>query len=160
MAYNKKTWKEKLADEKDFPRLVRLEGRLRKLWGAETCVIPAPREVDAVMRKVPRGRLITINQIREAVARKHGAEIGCPITTGIFARVAAGAAGEDAAEGRKRITPYWRTLKEGGVINEKYPGGPEAQKKLLEAEGHTILQKGKKFVVADYKRRLACTIGG
>jgi alkylated DNA nucleotide flippase Atl1 len=155
MAYRKKTWKEKLADDKDLPRIVKLDARLRKLWKAETCVIPAPREVDAIMRRVPRGRLITINQIREAMARKHGAEIGCPICTGIFARVAAGAAAEDAAEGKKLITPYWRTLKEGGVINEKYPGGAAAQRKLLESEGHTVLQRGKKFVVADHESRLA-----
>jgi hypothetical protein len=46
-------------------------------------VIPAPREVDEVMRRVPRGRLITVNQIRAALARKHGVDTACPITTGI-----------------------------------------------------------------------------
>lgn len=154
MAYQNKSWKKKLADDKDLPRIVKLEGRLRKSWGAETCVIPAPREVDAVMRKVPRGRLITINQIRAAMARKHGAEIGCPITTGIFARIAAGAAAEDASAGKKRITPYWRTLKEGGAINEKYPGGVETQKGLLEGEGHVVIRKGRRFVVAEFGKRL------
>ncbi len=155
MAYRKKTWKEKLADVKGLPRIVKLDAKLRKLWKAETCVIPAPHEVDALMKKVPRGKLITINQIRETLARKHGAEIGCPICAGIFARVAAGAAAEDAAEGKKRITPYWRTLKEGGMINDKYPGGAAAQRKLLENEGHTVLKKGSRFRVAEFERRLA-----
>jgi alkylated DNA nucleotide flippase Atl1 len=95
------------------------------------------------MRKVPKGKLITINEIRAILAVKHGATIGCPICTGIFARIAASAAGEEAAEGKKNITPYWRTLKEGGVINEKYPGGAEGQKKLLEKEGHNVVKKGK-----------------
>jgi hypothetical protein len=47
--------------------------------------------------------------------------MGCPITTGIFAWVAANAAEEQKQKGEKDITPYWRTLKNDGVINEKYP---------------------------------------
>jgi len=82
---------------------------------------------------------------------KHNATIGCPITTGIFAWVAAHAAEENAAEGKRDITPYWRTLKSGGVINEKYPGGIENIKVRLESEGHSIVQKGKKYVVQDYE---------
>jgi hypothetical protein len=52
--------------------------------------------------------------------------------------MAARAAEEEAAEGRKDITPYWRTLKGKGELNEKYPGGVAAQAKKLKAEGHTI----------------------
>ncbi|MEM4246557.1 MAG: MGMT family protein [Candidatus Bathyarchaeia archaeon] len=152
MAYLKKSWREKLADDKGLPKIVKIEGKMRRSWGEGTCVIPAPREVDEIMRRVPRGRLITINQIREALAKKHKATIGCPITTGIFARIAAGAAEEEAREGRVDVTPYWRTLKQGGVINEKYPGGVSAQRKLLEAEGHTVIQKGKSFVVKDFEK--------
>jgi len=106
------------------------------------------------MKKVSEGKLITINQIRASLAKKHGATIGCPITTGIFASIAAHAAEEASTEGEKNITPYWRTLKEGGVINEKYPGGVEAQKKLREKEGHKVIQKGKKYVVANFEKYL------
>jgi hypothetical protein len=59
--------------------------KMSKRWGTGTVVIPAPMEVDEVMRRVPEGKLITINEIRAVLARKHGATIGCPITTGIFA---------------------------------------------------------------------------
>ena len=45
-------------------------------------------------------------------------------------------------------------LSAGGVINEKYPGRVETQKKLLEKEGHRIIQKGKKYVVADSDKYL------
>ena len=81
--------------------------------------------VDDVMRKVPKGKLVTINQIRELLAARHHAYTACPITTGIFAGVAARAADEDEQAGKKRITPYWRTLKEGGEVNPEYPGGLE-----------------------------------
>ncbi len=107
------------------------------------------------MRRVPEGKLITINEIRAALAKKHGATIGCPMTTGIFAWIAANAAEEQRQKGEKDITPYWRTLKSGGVINPKYPGGVEAQKKLLEKEGHEVVQKGKKYVVVDFEKSLA-----
>ena len=85
-------------------------------------VIPAPIEVDEIMRKVPAGKLTTINEIRAALAKKHKATIGCPMTTGIFAWVAAHAAEEREQSGEKDITPHWRPLKTGGVLNEKYPG--------------------------------------
>jgi len=126
-------------------------------WGEGTVVIPAPLEVDAIMKGVPEGRLITINQIRAALAKKHGATIGCPICTGIFAGISARAAADAKEEGDKDITPYWRTLKEGGVVNEKYPGGLEGQRVLLEKEGHTVLQKGRKLVVQDYEKKLVDT---
>ena len=117
--------------------------------------IPAPMEVDEIMKSVPKGKLVTINEIRVAIAKKHGATIGCPITTGIFTWVAAHAAEEQKMKGEKNITPYWRTLKAGGVINEKYPGGVEAQKQLLEKEGHKVVKKGQKCVVVEYEKALA-----
>jgi hypothetical protein len=120
-------------------------------WGKGTVVIPAPREVDALMKRVPPGKLITINEIRAALARRHGATIGCPITTGIFAWIAAHAAEEMAAQMAARITPYWRTLKTGGQLNPKYPGGVPALRKRLQAEGHTVVKRGKNYFVADYQ---------
>jgi len=156
MPKTRKTWREKLADDKGLPKVEKISKKMSARWGPEggTVVIPAPREVNEIMRKVPEGKLITINEIREFLAKKHHATIGCPMTTGIFAWVAAHAAEEDRAEGKKDITPYWRTLKSGGVINEKYPGGYEAQKQLLEKEGHKVIQKGKKFLVADHEKYL------
>ena len=151
----KKSWSEKLKDNKDFPRVEEITEKMSKRWGTGTVVIPAPKEVDEIMRKVPEGKLITINNIRAVLAKKHNATIGCPICTGIFARIAAGAAEEQRQKGEKNITPYWRTLKAGGEINEKYPGGVEGQKKLLEKEGHEVVQKGKKYFVINFEKSLA-----
>ena len=151
----RKSWREKLADSKGLPRIGRVEGKMTTRWGTGTMVIPAPAEVDEMMQKISRGRLTTINEIRAALAKKHGVNIACPITTGIFAWIAAHAAEEAAAEGRKRITPYWRTLKTGGELNSKYPGGIPALKKRLQAEGHQIVRKGKRYFVADYEKEPA-----
>jgi alkylated DNA nucleotide flippase Atl1 len=132
------SWQEKLADSKDLPKVVEINDRMSQRWGTGTCVIPAPKEVDELMRKVPKGKVTTINEIRAALARRHGATIGCPITTGIFAGIAAKAAEEAKSEGKKDLTPYWRTLKSGGELNPKYPGGAEAQAARLKDEGHAI----------------------
>ena len=154
MPTKKKSWTEKLADSRDLPKVERITDKMSKRWGTGTVVIPAPMEVDEMMRKVPEGNLATINEIRAALAKKHEATIGCPITTGIFAWIAAHAAEEQRQEGKKDATPYWRTLKTGGVINPKYPGGVERQRKHLEKEGHQVIQKGKKHIVADYEKSL------
>lgn len=151
----KKSWCEKLADNKDLPKVEKITGKMSRRWGTGTVVIPAPMEVDEIMTSVPEGKVITINEIRSALARKHKATIGCPITTGIFAWIAANAAEERRQDSEKNVTAYWRTLKSGGVINEKYPGGAEAQRKLLEREGHEVVQKGKNYVVVDYQKSLA-----
>ncbi len=129
---------------------------MSKRWGTGTVVIPAPREVDEIMAKVPEGKVTTIKQIREIVARRHGATIGCPLTTGIFANIAAHAAEEAVAEGKKDTTPYWRTLKSKGELNEKYPGGIGAQATHLREEGHTIESgRGKKPPrVKDFEKSL------
>lgn len=150
----KKSWREKLADDKGLPKVGPVEGRMTKKWGEGLMVIPAPREVDALMQKVPKGKLTTINELRAALARQHKANFSCPITTGIFAWIAAHAAEEASAEGRRRITPYWRTLKTGGELNAKYPGGIPSLKKRLVAEGHKVVQKGKRFLVADFEKAL------
>ncbi len=157
MAKKTKSWQEKLADSKDLPKVVKVPPKMVGRWGAkhgDTLLIPTPIEVDEIMRTVPKGKLITTNEIKVRLAKKHKANIGCPLTTGIFAGIAAKAAEEAKSEGKKNITPYWRTLKAGGIINEKYPGGVETQKELLGKEGHKVILKGKKAVVTDFEKSL------
>ena len=150
----KKSWREKLADNKGLPKVAQVGGKLTKRWGEGTFVIPAPLEVDALMKRVPKGRLVTINELRAALAANHKADFACPITTGIFSWIAAHAAAEAEAGGAKRVTPYWRTLKVGGEVNPKFPGGIAELRRRLEAEGHQVRQKGRRFLVVDFERKL------
>lgn len=149
-----KSWREKLADSKDLPKVVTLNYTAQIHWRGDTMAIPSPLEVNEIMASVPRGKVITIQEIRRIVALKHGADIGCPLTCGIFSWISAHAAEEEAAEGKKNTTPYWRTLKTGGELNPKYPGGIERQRMLLEAEGHKVIQKGKKALVENFEMKL------
>ena len=159
MVKKSKTWQEKLVDNKDLPKIIECEekGKFGPRWGlkaGDTLIIPAPIEVDEIMKNVRKGKLITTNEIRKILATKHRTTSACPMTTGIFTWIAAHAAEEAKCEGKENITPYWRTLKTDGVINPKYPGGIEAQKKLLENEGYKVAQSGKKYVVIDYEKHL------
>lgn len=151
----KTTWVEKLNDSKDLPKVVKLRKEAVTHWHGENMVVPSPLEVDAIMRKVPKGKLTTTNELRQALAKKFKTDIACPLTTGIFSWIAANAAEEERAEGKKSITPYWRTLKSNGELNSKYPGGVDQQKTFLEGEGHKVIQKGKKYIVEDYEKKLA-----
>jgi len=154
------SWSEKLDQSDGLPKVVPIGPTMSKQWGEGTVVVPAPREVDAIMKSVPAGKLITIQEIRAILAKRHGATIGCPLTTGIFAWIAANAAEEDHKAKRRGATAYWRTLKSGGFLNEKYPGGIPAHRAKLEAEGHAVIQKGKRFAVVDFERSLAVPRAG
>lgn len=141
----KKSWNEKLNDAKDLPKVIKLNAEAQKRWGGKTMVIPAPIEVDAIMKTAKKGKFLTINDIRKQLSEKHNTETACPITTGIFAWIASHAAEEDRKAGKKKITPYWRTIKSTGELNDKYPGGVLAHKRALQAEGYEIVKKGKKY---------------
>ncbi|MDX1964463.1 MAG: MGMT family protein [Pirellulales bacterium] len=160
-----KSWQEKLANSKDLPKVVTLTDAAARQWGGKkatqlTMAIPAPRDIDALMKTVKRGQLVTTQELRAAVARQHAADVGCPLTTGIFSWIAAHAAQEEREAGKTRVTPYWRTLKTYGELNPKFPGGLERQAQLLAAEGHTIVTRGKRQFVADYQNSLAPLLPG
>lgn len=132
-----KSWREKL--EKGHPTPEVEDTSKGKM------LIPTPLGVDALIRLVTKGKLVTVNRLREKLARDYRADYTCPLTTGIFLRIAAEAAEEDLCRGGKEITPYWRVVKADGSLNEKFPGGVEAQAARLIEEGHLIEPgKGKK----------------
>ncbi len=147
-------WRAKL--ERDDFKIVDIPERMQKVWGRGTMAIARPLDVDAMVRRVRKGKVCTVKQIMEGLAEQYGTDAVCPMTTGIFLRIVAEAAEEDRAAGKKRITPYWRALKTDGKLNEKYPGGVNAQAKQLEAEGAIIVPgRGKQAPkVADYENHL------
>jgi len=118
-------------------------------------LIPKPLDVDALIRKTKRGRLVTVSEIRSRLARDNNVDVACPLTTGIFIRIAAEAAEEDLRNGKKQITPYWRVIRDDGSLNEKFPGGVRAQSQRLKQEGHRVVSQGKgKPKVKDFEQSL------
>jgi alkylated DNA nucleotide flippase Atl1 len=120
----------------------------------DNIVLVNPSEVVAIMKQVPKGRLITIVEICKRIGKQHDAKACCSLTTGIFIMTAANAVEEAGKEGNPLDIPYWRTLKAGGFLNEKYPGGQEAHKELLERENFKVLARGKRYQVVGYEKYL------
>jgi len=152
----KKTFNEKLQVANGLPKIefIGYDHKMAQRFGCGNMLVAHPLEYDDVMRRVPYGKLITSEEIRKYLAQKHGADFTCPLTAGIFINLVAHASQEREDAGSKDVTPYWRTLKKGGVLNEKYPGGIAKQKMLLEQEGHEVIVKGKRYYVKDYERAL------
>ncbi len=148
---SKKDFNAMLRDAKDMPKMqiVKDEATVKK-YGGERMFFAPPAAYDAIMKEVPCGRVTTVGAIREYFAKENGADFTDPITAGIFVSIAAWA----SFQREEDKTPYWRTLKANGELNEKYPGGISAQRKMLEAEGHTVIEKGRKnirYYVKDYE---------
>lgn len=149
------SWREKMERQQE-PKIVEIPPRMQKRLGKGTMVIPRPLDVDALIRKVPKGKLVTVAQLRQELAKRSKVDVACPLTTGIFVRIAAEAAEEERQKGGKRVTPYWRVLTYKGGINSKFPGGAAAQKEKLLAEGHRIekRQGSQAPTVKDYEKAL------
>ncbi len=146
MARVKKSWREKLTDSKDLPKIIKPKGKNATQYG-ERMVVPAPIDVDAEMKKIRKGKVATVGDLRKKLAIKHHVDSACPLCCGIFVWIAAHAAQESETEGKKRITPWWRTVKAKGELNPKYPGGTKEQAKRLRNEGHIIVKRGKRWFV-------------
>lgn len=150
----KKDFNAMLHDSKDMPKFQTItdEASIEKYGGNRMYFAP-PIDYDTVMKKVPLGKVITVGEIRDHFAKQSGADFTEPITAGVFVSIAAWASYQRS----DNETPYWRTLKANGELNEKYPGGALAQKEKLENEGHVVAQKGRKnirYYVKDYENVL------
>lgn len=150
----KKDFNAMLHKDTDMPRIqIVTDQATIKKYGGEKMFFAPPITYDEIMKKVPRGKVITVGAIREYLAEENGADFTDPITAGIFVSIAAWASHQRTED----ETPYWRTLKANGELNAKYPGGIAAQKEKLEAEGHTVVERGRKnirYYVKDYEKVL------
>lgn len=149
---DKKDFNAMLHKATDMPKIqiVTDEATIKK-YGGEKMYFAPPLTYDEIMKKVPYGKVITVGMIRDYLAKENGADFTDPITAGIFVSIAAWASYQRTED----ETPYWRTLKANGELNPKYPGGVEAQREKLEAEGHAIIRKGRtniKYYVKDYEQ--------
>lgn len=143
-----------MLNKKDMPKIQIVEDeKTVKKYGGNKMFFAPPIYYDELMKKVPKGKLITVSQMREYLAKKNNADFTDPMTAGIFINIVAWASYQRTED----ITPYWRTLKSDGQLNDKYPEATALQKRLLEEEGHIVVSKGTKnikYYVKDYKDSL------
>ncbi|GJL94524.1 MAG: hypothetical protein DHS20C05_09290 [Hyphococcus sp.] len=145
---------EKFRSSKD-PYIIVLDKDMPWATKGQKMVISSPIEVDAMIRRVPKGKIVRFDDLRTAIAKKHKAHITCPLTAGIFLNIASAAAEEAKAAGEKKTLAWWRALKSGDELNPKAPGGEAAHRERLEAEGVAVGPKprGKKLIVTDAEKR-------
>lgn len=150
----RKSFNEKLKDSKDMPKIVEIQDeRSVKRYGGNRMLIAPPIHYSGIMAEIPKGKVITIREIREYLSDFYDADFTCPMTAGIFINLSARASCERETD---RI-PFWRTLKSDGELNPKYPGGIEYQSKMLEAEGHENIleaEKNIRYFVKDFENNL------
>lgn len=150
----RKSFNEKLHDSKDMPKVIKIEDEKSiKRYGGENMLLAPLIEYHEIMSKIPEGKVITMVEIREYLAKKYNAEFTCPLTAGIFISLASKA----SEERDDNKIAFWRTLKKDGELNPKFPGGIEYQKEMLEKEGHTFTVKGRKnlrYFVENYEDKL------
>ncbi|KXH76889.1 MAG: hypothetical protein AM326_06345 [Candidatus Thorarchaeota archaeon SMTZ-45] len=160
MGYKRKTWQQKLETSTNLPKTLELEPTfpcypaLNKMGAkpGDSVVLAPGLEVNTIMRQVPKGRLLTLEEICKKLAKNHGVDYCCTLTTGIFINIVANAAEEMGSN-----VPYWRTVKNDGQLNDKFPGGVENQKRMLEKEGHIITERGRKHIkyyVKDFDKKI------
>lgn len=151
MSDKNKDFNAMLKNGKDMPKIQKVtDPKTVEKYGGDKMYFAPPADYDLIMKKIPRGKVITVCEIRKYFARQSGADFTEPMTAGIFVIIAAWAS-EQRTDDK---TPYWRTLKANGELNEKYPGGVEVQRMRLEAEGHTVIKRGRKnvrYFVANYE---------
>lgn len=110
-------------------------------------LIPTPKVIESRVKRIRKGKTLTINQLRDSLAAEFKADYTCPLTTGIFLRIVAEYAELERSRGKSRITPYWRVVKNDGGMNPKFPGGVESQTRKLKIEGVKLVRKGKMLKV-------------
>lgn len=98
-------------------------------------LLPTPLLVGEMVSTIPRGRVMTMGALRTALAGRFGADATCPLMTGIFATVLAGATMEDLAKRRQPRWPIWRLVRDDGILPPKWPLDARYRATLLREEG-------------------------
>jgi alkylated DNA nucleotide flippase Atl1 len=140
-------WKEKL-ERISEPKLVSIPPKMQRQYGKGIMAIARPLDMDVLIRKVKTGKLVTKSELRRKLAELYGADVTCPLTTGIFLRIIAECSEEDLRSGKK-ASPYWRVVNDNGSFTDTFPGGDTAQAKKLRSEGIKTgkLKNGKPFAL-------------
>ena len=149
-------WREKIDRITEF-KVTDVPLRMQKRFGKGKMLIPRPADMEVIIKKIRKGKLITKSELRNRLSSDFNADVTCPITAGIFLRIIAEAAEEESGNGKKIITPNWRVINNDGSLNVKFPGGEKHQAEYLKKEGHTISKSAKSnlLTVRDFEKKLA-----
>lgn len=129
-----KSWRQKF-DERTTSDIKQTDRPIPGVPLNGTILISNPTEISEELAKIGAGRALSIQEFRERLAEKHQADITCPLSTGIFMRIAAEVALEDLAAGKDEVAPFWRVVEPKSPLAKKLSCGPEWIAQQRAAEG-------------------------
>lgn len=131
-----KTWQEKLTAAKQ-PKLEVLEKPFAGILAGDTLFVATPQLVKQYMENIPKGRSVSLVQMRQQFAQAHQGDATCPVSTAIFARTVAEAAWEEIQAGKdpSQVTPFWRVIEPNSTIAQKLACGSEFLEAMRKKEG-------------------------
>ena len=135
-AYKRKSWAEKMNVARQ-PIVEKAGKDFGGVKAGQMMLIPTPKIVDAYIRQIPKGVEASSQTIRKDLAAEYHAEVTCPLTTGIFIRIAAEAAYEEYEKGKplSKVTPFWRVISEKSPTAKKLSFGTKLLKEQRKKEG-------------------------
>lgn len=108
-------------------------------------VKPSTDTVKALVLQIPDGCVVTLDQLREKLAKNFSVQAACPASTTKALKY---------LSTQDEVVPYWRVIKKNGELLPQFPGSLEGHAELLEKDGFTIDRSGKKPKLADYLAKL------
>lgn len=130
------TWQEKY-DTKREPEIKPLGKSFSGFQAGQRMLIPTPKLIDAWVRSIPAGTLRSVADLKDSLAEAHGAELTCPLCTGMFLRIVSELASESLRAGAPidSVTPFWRVVDPASPLAKKLTCGPEELVRLRKLEG-------------------------
>ena len=124
--YYRKTWQEKLTGHNEL-QVKKADKDFAGIRAGQLMLIPTPLVIDQYIRQIPKGCSVAMDVLRRDLAFEHGAEVTCPLTTGMFVRIVAEAAYEAYENGTplQEVTPFWRVIDENSPAAAKLSFGTE-----------------------------------
>ncbi len=132
----RKTWTEKLDCGRE-PHVEKIEKLFCGIPPGSLLLVSSPREVQALVKRIPEGRALSPAEVRARLAQRHHADATCPVSTGIFLRIVAEAAWEEIAAGKDPgdVPPFWRVVEPGSPLAKKLTCGTAFLERMRRSEG-------------------------
>ena len=119
---------------------------MEKFFGCSGKMIkPSPETVKSLVRKIRKGKVVTLEQLREKLASDFDVQSACPASTTKALKI--------LSKESKPIC-YWRVVKKKGELISQFPGGVESHAELLEKDGLEIDLSKKNPIVVAYEEKL------
>jgi hypothetical protein len=128
-----KSWQEKFDTTRE-PVVKVLDTDFADMKAGQKMLISSPREIAAYLRSIPSGSTISLRELRTHLAKKAGADMTCPVTSGIFLRIISERSLELMAEGKEPLAPFWRIVEPGSPLAKKLPISPGFIEEMRERE--------------------------